>query len=74
MTNCPNCGAPIVKSICEYCGTQFKTAEPAINYDLYINYKEIGGNGMYDRVIRNGLESGIFTLNEARRLLGYPRI
>lgn len=23
MTNCPNCGAPIKGSRCEYCGTQF---------------------------------------------------
>lgn len=23
MTNCPNCGAPISGSICEYCGTIF---------------------------------------------------
>ena len=22
-TNCPNCGAPITKSKCEYCGTTF---------------------------------------------------
>ena len=35
MTNCPNCGAPIKGSICEYCGTRFdldqKTAIPQIN-------------------------------------------
>ena len=23
MTNCPNCGAPIVAAQCEYCGTRF---------------------------------------------------
>lgn len=23
MTNCPNCGAPIQTSVCEYCGTVF---------------------------------------------------
>lgn len=23
MTNCPNCGAPIVAAKCEYCGTVF---------------------------------------------------
>lgn len=22
MTNCPNCGAPITGSVCEYCGTR----------------------------------------------------
>ena len=23
LTNCPNCGAPITKDRCEYCGTHF---------------------------------------------------
>lgn len=23
MTNCPNCGAPILGDVCEYCGTPF---------------------------------------------------
>ena len=23
MTNCPNCGAPITRPTCEYCGTKF---------------------------------------------------
>lgn len=25
MTNCPNCGAPITGSVCEYCGTRYGT-------------------------------------------------
>ena len=25
MTNCPNCGAPIVTDVCAYCGTVFGT-------------------------------------------------
>lgn len=25
MTNCPNCGAPITGSVCEYCGTRHDT-------------------------------------------------
>lgn len=24
ITNCPNCGAPVSGSVCEYCGTKFK--------------------------------------------------
>lgn len=24
-TNCPNCGAPITGSVCEYCGTRYGT-------------------------------------------------
>lgn len=27
MTNCPNCGAPIVADQCEYCGTVFHKPE-----------------------------------------------
>ncbi len=23
MSNCPNCGAPIRRTVCEYCGTPF---------------------------------------------------
>ena len=30
ITNCPNCGAPVNGSICEYCGTKF-TQEEAID-------------------------------------------
>ena len=26
MTNCPNCGAPIAGSVCEYCGTKYGVA------------------------------------------------
>lgn len=26
MTNCPNCGAPIVANKCEYCGTVFTSS------------------------------------------------
>lgn len=31
MTNCPNCGAPIKGSRCEYCGTWFESPLPQIN-------------------------------------------
>lgn len=24
MINCPNCGAPVVADVCEYCGTVFR--------------------------------------------------
>ena len=24
ITNCPNCGAPVSGSVCEYCGTKFR--------------------------------------------------
>ena len=34
MTNCPNCGAPITGSKCDYCGTVFqKNSSPGIPYN-----------------------------------------
>lgn len=31
MTNCPNCGAPITSSQCEYCGTSFDYLQKEID-------------------------------------------
>lgn len=84
MTNCPNCGAPIVGPKCEYCDTVFEVPESArsttiatvdeIVLDMFSAYKQAGGNGMFNRIINNGLAAGILTPNEARDLAGYPRI
>ena len=30
-TNCPNCGAPITKPVCKYCGTVFGGIDDALN-------------------------------------------
>ena len=38
MTNCPNCGAPIVSHKCEYCGTIFSKPAPD---NRYVSCKEI---------------------------------
>lgn len=42
MTNCPNCGAPITKETCEYCGTVFVDPCSAGKWDMIIQlpYKE----------------------------------
>lgn len=83
MTNCPNCGAPIVGPKCEYCDTVFKkSGQPTIGLelgyegarDLFLSYKNTGGNGMYFQAIADGVRDGIFTPNQARELIGYPRI
>lgn len=34
MTNCPNCGAPVVSSQCEYCGTVFVTPKQSTREDI----------------------------------------
>ena len=34
LLNCPNCGAPITGSKCEYCGTIF---EKSVNLDLELD-------------------------------------
>lgn len=40
MTNCPNCGAPLVGGRCEYCGTLSPDAEKKIQ-ELRIQMYEI---------------------------------
>lgn len=58
MTNCPNCGAPIRGPECEYCGTVFQTKPIAT--PLY----DVFG----DHILT------LMTPNEARELMGLPRI
>lgn len=64
MTNCPNCGAPIVADKCEYCGTVFGAPKLCSHDDIL---------GMYKNAERL-LASGAVTVNEARELLGFNRI
>ena len=40
MTNCPNCGAPITSSRCEYCGTVFSGYRPPSYYSAISAYDE----------------------------------
>lgn len=47
MTNCPNCGAPLVGGRCEYCGTLSPEAEEKIQefrrrMDVAIWLKSLG--------------------------------
>lgn len=64
MTNCPNCGAPIVADQCEYCGTVFYTPKQCDHNDILANHNTA------ERL----LASGVITANEARELLGFNRI
>ena len=81
MTNCPNCGAPITGSTCEYCGTVFPrryhsddeyTLLEAKNKCLE-DQKVI--KELYDSAIfaMRAYSSGIFTENEARKHIGLSR-
>ena len=52
MSNCPNCGAPIRRTVCEYCGTPFvdhksQTVED-INRIRFVND--------LNRLLMNGVE------------------
>lgn len=43
MTNCPNCGAPVIGSRCEYCETHFPGYRPPSYYTAV---------DMYDKAIK----------------------
>lgn len=58
MTNCPNCAAPITGPVCEYCGTVFN--KPSVGTVVYTT-----DNIPY---------LTLYTPNEARELMGLPRI
>jgi rRNA maturation protein Nop10 len=66
MSNCPNCGAPITGPECEYCGTTFHVSKPK-----HCSHDDI--HAMYETAERL-LVSGVVTANEARELVGLPRI
>lgn len=34
ITNCPNCGAPVNGSVCEYCGTRFASSQNEITMEI----------------------------------------
>lgn len=76
-TNCPNCGAPISGSICEYCGTVFPANidKFAGKPSLLISFDDDGImyiQGMYVDSIRKSLPELCFSTNpdELRMLRG----
>lgn len=75
LVNCPNCGAPIepTSSKCPYCDTPYTLnmlaafATPTEHKDvLYADDKPIE----YAKLV----ESGVMTPNEARELVGLPKL
>lgn len=83
MTNCPNCGAPIISSQCEYCGTTFGRSSEYCSSDVLSLLKlktehlkrttEL--NMLYEDALfaMRAYGSGILTYNEAREKIGLKR-
>lgn len=59
MSNCPNCGAPIIAPVCDYCGTR------------HYGFEQVPGHPA--QKVAQLLDNGLITVNEAREMLGYPR-
>lgn len=57
MTNCKNCGAPLVNGKCEYCRTEYGSQD---GITLHIN----------SSVILGSVANSIFTANEVRKIVG----
>lgn len=58
--NCPNCGAPIIAPVCDYCGTRHWGFE--------------GVSGHPASKVTQLLNQGLITANEARGMLGLRRL
>ena len=83
MTNCPNCGAPIISSQCEYCGTIFS------KFSEYSGEDEISLLKLETEHLKHTVElkalyedallamraygDGLITPNETRKLIGLKR-
>ena len=61
MTNCPNCGAVITGTVCEYCGTRFEDDGIKI---------ELDGKSIYELIIQREKHNLII----ADDILGNPTI
>ena len=62
--NCPNCGAPIIAPVCDYCGTRHCGFE---------NSSTIECTAAKTGKVLNLLQSGLVTPNEVREMLGMRR-
>ena len=68
MTNCPNCGAPIVSTKCEYCGTVFSGWKPPKDC-----VPEVDILKEQEAIVRM-VQTGLMTANEARLALDQLRL
>ena len=72
-TNCPNCGAPIRKPVCEYCGTMLADGG-LVDHDVVELYADGEVTGVFDiprpsEQMKAAIAAGIMSLDEARRIL-----
>ena len=80
MNNCPNCGAPIAGTKCEYCGTVFnknvKEARTLLELENECIKNQMSIERLYEEAIfaMRAYNSGIFTMNEAREHIGLERL
>ena len=82
MKNCPNCGAPITSSTCEYCGTVFPEMQDTIKAKTFLELeneylkRNMAIEKLYEQAIfaMRAYSSGIFTANEAREYIGLSRL
>lgn len=58
--NCPNCGAPIIAPVCDYCGTR------------HWGFEEVPGHPASK--VTQMLSQGLITPNEAREMMGLKRL
>lgn len=70
-TNCPNCGAPITGSKCEYCGTVFETAERIYQMDAS---ERIFWSDDRPVLIIKDVPDDFLTLNEKRKICGLEEV
>lgn len=72
-TNCPNCGAPIRKPVCEYCGTMFADGG-LVDQDVVELYADGEVACVFDisrpsEQMKRAIAEGIMAIDEARRIL-----
>jgi hypothetical protein len=71
LTNCQNCGAPVdlTADKCPYCDTPYPRPRKTKTAQAEAVHIEIDG-----RALAKCVKDGIFSQNEARRLMGLPQI
>lgn len=69
-TNCKNCGAPVdlAANKCPYCETPYHNAQAAFSELI------LSADSITLRTVNNGVNYGVITPNEARKILGLPEL
>ena len=72
-TNCPNCGAPITKPICEYCGTALANGG-LVDHETTTLYSDgevflVINTPKLSEEMARAVADGMMSVNEARKML-----